>query len=1168
MYVLICILTLAFFALQTPWIKKFIANQAINELADATGSEVIVSSYEGFIPISFDLYKVEFRKDGKCWLSADNISLNRTIIRLIFWKNKSLDLFIENPHLISLPQDNPEKESSWPEIPHAILTLHLEMKNLKVDESVFNQKLPLLNTSSTLYARNYGSIIKLDTELKSPQLEGVKASFNFKGKQKQEHVQMQLYFEDLNHKFSKYYFEDSMPAFKFKCDIKGSPKAFNAFFDSKQKTDQSFMGKMELTLFSPPKGKNIYDALFNKKELHLSSALSFDGEKGLEFIDALLDSPSLSFEGHATLTRDYKFYDTTILGDIKSLDFLEPWTLKPIEGEISFEANVTNDYKNPDFACILSSNHLVYRSLINYNLDAKLNFNLKNQVLKGDVDLTSKLNQSPLNLKTNFEYIQELFDFTDLSLSYGNNSIESESLKIQNNYLDGDVIYHLNNTALIAPFIKREVLGDINGQVKFSIDQRSIVNLQKINLSLVSSNFQRSDLILTDATIVIDGVFSSKKLESFTGEFSLSSQELKWQNNSYPLIAINLKGNQKKASFGFQSGGNLALDAKGTIENNHPNWTIDLNSLNGKVLTNSIKLDSAVIVESNFKSFKTTPINLQIGNGNLKIDQPTENDLNIYAIRFPVEIFSYFYPKFDGTGFFNIDAKLKNIYEDTSGSVVANFFQFKIIDYRDMAPYQGRINFELKNSSLNGRLSFFERNLDNAAIEFNLPLSLSLLPFELDYSYSRSTNLDIKYIGKINPFLQMFIPQNHLIYGNVDMDLKLEGPLKHPSMKGYIKLNEGYYENLFLGLALRDIEANVKADRDRLILTDLTAKDDIDGTVTAEGYSKIDVHEYFPYNVKAHIEKGRVLQFDFLIATFLGDLSLYGNFKKANLVGRLKATSAEVIIPNRIGSSMPVLPVHYIYQKQFKEETLVKRFSPPVPMRFDITLDVDKEVTIRGRGLNSKWGGHIDISGSDSKPKFDGKLLADSGTFTFAGKILKLQEGEIFFDGGLVKDTSLNITAQTDIANTDVYGSLKGPIMGPKLNFRSEPSYNQTEILSLLLFNERVSKLTPFQAVSLTHALATLGGVYLGPDVIDRLRRGIGIDQLTFGSNIDGKDYKTIQIGKYITRYVLVTVNRPISLDGSDPFVITASVKGGFQLQTFFDNKDLAKILLQLRLSY
>jgi translocation and assembly module TamB len=155
-------------------------------------------------------------------------------------------------------------------------------------------------------------------------------------------------------------------------------------------------------------------------------------------------------------------------------------------------------------------------------------------------------------------------------------------------------------------------------------------------------------------------------------------------------------------------------------------------------------------------------------------------------------------------------------------------------------------------------------------------------------------------------------------------------------------------------------------------------------------------------------------------------------------------------------------------------------------------------VFVRGRGLDSEWGGRIKITGTSTAPQIVGSLNALRGTVDLLGKSFKITRGRITFGGSGSPDPALDILAEVSSGDVTAQVLVGGLTSSPTVSLTSTPTLPQDEILARVLFNRGVGQITAAEGIQVAQAAATLADG--GPGVLDRLRGRLGLDRLVFGS--------------------------------------------------------------------
>jgi len=140
---------------------------------------------------------------------------------------------------------------------------------------------------------------------------------------------------------------------------------------------------------------------------------------------------------------------------------------------------------------------------------------------------------------------------------------------------------------------------------------------------------------------------------------------------------------------------------------------------------------------------------------------------------------------------------------------------------------------------------------------------------------------------------------------------------------------------------------------------------------------------------------------------------------------------------------------------------------------------------------------------------------------------------------------------------------LRGPLTAPQLTFQSNPQKPTSSILALILFNKDIADISHPEAIQLASTLVSLSGG-AGPDVLETIRKSIGVDRLNISSK-PGTDELAVQIGKYLTRGIMITLSQSAT---SSQVIVEVELPKGFVFQAETQEEQEGKFSLKWRRSY
>ncbi len=381
-------------------------------------------------------------------------------------------------------------------------------------------------------------------------------------------------------------------------------------------------------------------------------------------------------------------------------------------------------------------------------------------------------------------------------------------------------------------------------------------------------------------------------------------------------------------------------------------------------------------------------------------------------------------------------------------------------------------------------------------------------------------------LALLNPILNA---RGITLQGKTALDATIGGTAQAPSVMGALTLTGGGVQDYAVGAHLTQVAARIAADGRTIRIAQFTG-DAGGGTVTAAGTVSLAGDE--PVDLTLTASHARPIDSDLVSAMLDASLTVTGTVRTSVAVGgTIHVLRADIQVPDRMPASVQTLNVRLAGQKP----------PPPAPPGPDIpltiTLNAPAQIFVRGRGLDAELGGSLRIGGTVSAPLVQGGIDLRHGNYSLAGTTLTFTSGQITFNGSRRLDPALDLVASSETTNLTATLTVGGYASNPTITLSSVPQMPQDQILAALLFGQSVASLSPFQIAEIGAALAQLTGVGGGgPNPLDTVRKGLGLDQLTVGSisnqNANGGASNTttaLEGGKYIAPGVFLGAKQGVT---------------------------------------
>lgn len=508
---------------------------------------------------------------------------------------------------------------------------------------------------------------------------------------------------------------------------------------------------------------------------------------------------------------------------------------------------------------------------------------------------------------------------------------------------------------------------------------------------------------------------------------------------------------------------------------------------------------------------------IETGGGRMKLTGKADQsalDLILTSRDFPLSGLSAELPAQLSSLSMNIDAALKGALDNPEAKADIALSPLKLGD--ENAPdITVNIAATYKDKKAIANLNGRGEGIKTLAGNITLPLTLAVQPYQLDLS--NATPLTGKFEANLNgnKMAALVLPPGQSFEGLIRASGTLAGSFGQPEITGTVSVDDGKFIDKQSGVAMNDIVVRADLTLDSITLTKLTATDGAEGDLKINGsyaFGQPDAAADFKVRAKAlHLLKSHTAD-----GKFDADLSINGAGKKYKLSGVIKPEFINVNIPQNFGTTIP--------QVNIVEADKVDEHDSSLEIALDILFDMPKRLFVRGWGLDTEFGGSLDIRGTAEEPLIEGTMKSLRGTYKEFGKKFDLAKANLRFSGAIPPSPFLDILAETDAEDIKAQVNLSGPVTKPSIKMSSEPALPEDEVLAKVLFGKDLTDISPYQAIQLTQTLQRFsgGGGGNGFDPMGAVLGATGLDELNVEMSEEGA--ATVGAGKYLTDKVYLEV--------------------------------------------
>ena len=417
--------------------------------------------------------------------------------------------------------------------------------------------------------------------------------------------------------------------------------------------------------------------------------------------------------------------------------------------------------------------------------------------------------------------------------------------------------------------------------------------------------------------------------------------------------------------------------------------------------------------------------------------------------------------------------------------------------------------------------------------------------------------------GDIKPIWRLVPVDDHVLGGPVFIDLKADGTLASPRVRGDIKMTDGTYENVPQSMVLQHVNAALTADSASSFAFTVTAADRRGGTLKGQGrVTRDDVAQAWIADISTTLSNLSALNRDDISAAVSGEAPYKGPLGGGTISGKIEARRSEFRIDQTGPPPVPLLRSSQATEDEARNRRTGKAKVAPLAINLDLRVAIEEPMRVDGRGLNSWWRGSFAVGGTVDAPDIVGQMDVDRGTFSFVGQTFTLESGKLTFTGGGRIDPEMNIVGTRETTNIVATATITGRTTAPKVQLSSRPALPQDEVLARLLFQKSSTQLGPIESVQLASAAAELAGLARG-GLGGALQRTFGVDQIGFG----GTSGSAVVVGQQVGRNLYVGVEQNLKGAGRQ-IVLEWRFKKGFSLRSATSDETGSDIGVSWRKDY
>jgi autotransporter translocation and assembly factor TamB len=402
--------------------------------------------------------------------------------------------------------------------------------------------------------------------------------------------------------------------------------------------------------------------------------------------------------------------------------------------------------------------------------------------------------------------------------------------------------------------------------------------------------------------------------------------------------------------------------------------------------------------------------------------------------------------------------------------------------------------------------------------------------------------------------------------GQIQINVRAIGTSRDPHFDGAVDIANAGFLVVDTGVQYKSGRAAIRLTDDRITVESLHLEDEKGQPLEIHG--SLGTHELRVGDLAIDVTANRfdIVRNEFGRVNASALLLLRGQFEAPRLSGDITINGDEL----KVDSILERTLFHPYATEQVSITSLdaVAALNPWAMLGLDVTLKVPKTLRLTGSDIqvssgtpiglgdiNMRVGGDLYLYKDPGQPlSVTGSLDQVSGTYVFQGRRFDIDEADssINFAGDL--DPQLWVTVVRDISGVQARVTVSGSLHQPELRLASVPPLDQSDILSLIVFNTTPNSLSAVQQQELAVRAGTLAAGFLAKPLLQAVQNELGLDTFAIEPSGEFGTGPKVTIGDELAPGLVARFSRQFGQEPFDEATVEYYLSRLFRLRATFSD--------------
>jgi autotransporter translocation and assembly factor TamB len=400
--------------------------------------------------------------------------------------------------------------------------------------------------------------------------------------------------------------------------------------------------------------------------------------------------------------------------------------------------------------------------------------------------------------------------------------------------------------------------------------------------------------------------------------------------------------------------------------------------------------------------------------------------------------------------------------------------------------------------------------------------------------------------------------------GTVRLAITAVGTARDPHFAGTVDLADAAFTVTSSGARYRNGRAFIRLTPDRVLVESFQLEDS--GGRPLEVRGSLGTHELKVGDVAIDLEANgfEVLRNDYGNAAVNAGLTIRGHAESPRVAGIVTLAGGTIEVNAILDRTL--LQAYPTENKAAAPDGAPPGLDPWERLGIDVELRVPNSLRLVGDNVQVTAGTPLGIGDFNIRVLGDlflykdpggplyvtGSLDSVTGSYAFQGRRFEIDpSSSINFRGDL--NPELYVTVQRQISGVEVRVVIAGPLREPELRLTSVPPLDQSDILSMIVFNTTTNELSAAQQQELAVRAGTLAAGFVAAPLLSALQRSIGLETLAIEPGSMNNTTR-VTIGSEIAPGLIARFSRQFGSDQYDEATVEYALSRIFRLRASFSD--------------